>query len=80
VNIQNKAPQDEACFLGETHHSILEDAECSFPGHLIAEASVHPGCESHQTHDNAESLILELLIMLIKLQRLNSTKLYSDFE
>lgn len=75
MNIQNKAPQDEACFLEEIHHSVLEDAECCFPGHLTVEASVHPGCESYQTHDNAESLILELLIMLIKLQRLNSTKL-----
>jgi hypothetical protein len=42
------------------HHSKLEDAECHFPGHLTAGASVHTGYESQHTNDNIESLILGL--------------------
>jgi hypothetical protein len=71
VNTLNKGPQAEVCFVGQIHHSVLEDAECCFPGHLTVEVSVHPDCESHQTHDDAETLILKLLVMFIKLHRLN---------
>lgn len=42
------------------HYSVLEDAECRFPGHLTAEVSIRLGYESRNTNDHAELLILGL--------------------
>jgi hypothetical protein len=59
VNIQSRAAQGVTGFVG-LHHSVLEDAECHFPGLLTAGASIHPGYESQHTNDNVELLILGL--------------------
>ena len=60
MKIQSTAMQHEDHFLGQSHHSVLEDVEYCLLSHKTTEASIHPGCESQYKHDNDDAVIHEL--------------------